>query len=440
MVRRFIGLDVHKRVVEACGVDRAGRIVYRKRFGCSRAELLAFGKGELRRSDRIALEATTNTWAVAGVLRPFVEKVIVSNPVKTRAIAEAKIKTDKVDAQVLAQLLRCDYLPSVWIPEQEVQDLRQLTGRRAALIVDRAVVKNRIVSALAQKLLVSPVTDLFSRRGFEWLEGLSLDEQTQLLISSDLKLFEGLTFQIERLDDVLFKRAFAEDKVKLLITLPGVDVAVAQSLLAAWGDMARFKDPDHAASYLGLTPSTKQSADKCYHGSITKQGNRRARVMLVQAAQHLSTHPGPLGAFFRRLARRKPRNVVIVATARKLALIAWHMLRNNEPYRYALPGRTQMKLMRLRIRGGGGRQAPRGVKKGSKRPSSYGSGRLTRTLPALADVYGREGLPKATPPDQLPPGEARVLEKAGVRRYVLNLQTPQLLVKREALRPPRPTR
>jgi len=440
MVRRFIGLDVHKRVVEACGVDRAGRIVFRKRFGCSRVELLAFGKGELRRSDRIALEATTNTWAVAGVLRPFVEKVIVSNPVKTRAIAEAKIKTDKVDSEVLAQLLRCDYLPSVWIPEPEVQDLRQLTGRRAALIVDRAVVKNRIVSALAQKLLVSPVTDLFTRRGFEWISSLSLDEQTRLLIDSDLRLFEGLTSQIERLDDVLFKRAFAEDKVKLLITLPGVDVAVAQSLLAAWGDMDRFKDPDHAASYLGLAPSTKQSADKCYHGPITKQGNRRARVMLVQAAQHLSTHPGPLGAFFRRLARKKPRNVVVVATARKLALIAWHMLHNNEPYRYALPGRTQMKLMRLRIRGGGIRRANRGIAPGSRRPASYGSGRRTRTLAPLPEIYQVEGLPKATPPECLPSGETRVLEKTGVRRYVLKLQEPKLVVTRDALRPPRPAR
>lgn len=401
---------------------------------------MAFGKTELRRSDRVALEATTNTWAIAEVLRPFVEKVVVSNPVKTRAIAEAKIKTDKVDSLVLAQLLRCDYLPSVWIPEQEVQDLRQLTGRRAALIVDRAVVKNRITSALAQKLLVPPVTDLFTRRGFEWLSSLSLDEQTRLLIDSDFKLFGSLSSEIEGLDDVLFKRAFAEEKVKLLITLPGVDVAVAQSLLAAWGDMTRFKDPDHAASYLGLAPSTKQSADKCYHGPITKQGNRRARVMLVQAAQHLGTHPGPLGAFFRRLARKKPRNVVVVATARKLALIAWHMLRNNEPYRYALPGRTQMKLMRLRIRGAGIRQASRGVAKGSRRPASYGSGMRTRTTPALPAIYETEGLPKAVPPEQLPVGETRVLEKAGVRRYVLKLQQPQLVVTRQALGPPRPTR
>lgn len=437
MVRRFIGLDVHKRVVEACGVDRAGRVVFRRRFGCSRAELVAFGKKELRKSDRVALEATTNTWAIAGVLRPFVEKVVVSNPVKTRAIAEAKIKTDKVDSLVLAQLLRCDYLPSVWIPEPEVQDLRQLTGRRAALIVDRAVVKNRVTSALAQKLLVPPVTDLFTRRGFEWLESLSLDEQTRMLIDSDLKLFGSLSCEIERLDDVLFKRAFAEEKVKLLITLPGVDVAVAQSLLAAWGDMARFKDPDHAASYLGLAPSTKQSADKCYHGPITKQGNRRARVMLVQAAQHLSTHPGPLGAFFRRLARKKPRNVVVVATARKLALIAWHMLHNNEPYRYALAGRTQMKLMRLRIRGAGIRQARRGVVKGSRRPASYGSGMRTRTLPALPEIYQAEGLPRATPPGELTGGETRVLEKTGVRRYVMKLQEQQIVIKRPALRPPR---
>src|SRR5207302_11482476 len=130
-------------------------------------------------------------------------------------------------------------------------------------------------------------------------------------------------------------------------------VTVAQTVLAALGDVGRFPDGDHAASYLGLVPSTKQSAEHCYHGPITKAGNGHARWVLIQAAQHLRLHPGPLGVFFRRLAKKQNYNVAVVATARKLVVIAWHLLTNNEPYRYAQPRSTEGKLQRLRVKATG---------------------------------------------------------------------------------------
>ena len=127
-------------------------------------------------------------------------------------------------------------------------------------------------------------------------------------------------------------------------------------MLAAWGDAKRFPDGDHAASYLGLVPSTKQSADQCYHGPITKRGNSQARWMLIEAAQHLDKHPGPLGHFFRRLAKKKTRNVAVVAGARKLAMIGWQMLTTKEPYRYAIPRTTASKLAKLRVKATGQRR------------------------------------------------------------------------------------
>ena len=147
--------------------------------------------------------------------------------------------------------------------------------------------------------------------------------------------------QIDHFDQLLAQHAWQDQRVRLLMTLPGVDVTVAEAVLAALGDITRFTTPQQAASYLGLVPSTRQSAAKCYHGPITKQGNVQARWMLVQAAQQLGRHPGPLGNFFRRLKRRKNHNVAVVACARKLVIIAMHMLKNNEPYRYAQPATTE---------------------------------------------------------------------------------------------------
>ena len=153
---RYVGLDVHKRVVEACLVDHAGKVVERERFALSRHALQLFATKILRPADHVALEATTNCWAVADVLRPHVARVLVSNPMATKAIAQAKVKTDKVDAHVLAQLLRCDFLPEVWQPDEATRRLRELTGRRSALVSQRTMMRNRIHSVLAMRLIEAP--------------------------------------------------------------------------------------------------------------------------------------------------------------------------------------------------------------------------------------------------------------------------------------------
>ena len=136
---RYVGLDVHKRVIEACIVDQTGKVLHRERFALNRQALHTFAAKVLRPTDRVALEATTNCWAVADALRPHVAKVIVSNPMATKAIAQAKVKTDKVDAFVLAQLLRCDFLPEVWQPDEATRRLREWTGRRSALVGQRTM-------------------------------------------------------------------------------------------------------------------------------------------------------------------------------------------------------------------------------------------------------------------------------------------------------------
>ena len=108
METRYVGLDVHREVLQACILDAHGHLLERHRFDLTRANLEAFIRGRLRPHDRVALEATTNTWAVVDLLEPHVAEVVVGNPLRTRAIAEVKVNTDKVDAEVLAQLLRCD--------------------------------------------------------------------------------------------------------------------------------------------------------------------------------------------------------------------------------------------------------------------------------------------------------------------------------------------
>jgi transposase len=418
---RYIGCDIHKKQVTVCWLDGEGRVLGRYRIPCTREALVKFAREALRSDDQMALEATTHTWAVVEVLEPFVGRIVVSNPLRTKAIAAAKIKTDKIDARVLAELLRAGYLPEVWQPDAETRRLRALTHRRAGLVADRTAVKNRLHATLAQRLISVPGDRLFNSKGLEWLHQLELDPDGRQAVDSDLRLLSTIEQEIQALEELLARLAYERETVRLMMTLPGVDFAVAQGVLAAWGAIERFPDADHAAAYLGLVPSTRQSDGKCYHGRITKQGNSHARWLLIQAAQHLDSHPGPLGHFFRRLAKKKNRNVAVVAAARKMALVAFYMLKNREPYRYALPASNQAKLARLRVRATGKKRRG-GVPKGAPRPAAYGSGKPSRRIPALTEVYLAEHLPPTTPPHHLAPGELRHLAATDTLHYAQQIQ------------------
>jgi hypothetical protein len=153
---------------------------------------------------------------------------------------------------------------------------------------------------------------------------------------------------------------------------------------------------------------TRQSGDHCYHGHITKRGRSKTRWLLTQAAQNVARHPGPLGGFFRRLAKRKNRNVAIAAVARKLVTIAFLMLKHNEPYRYARPELMRTKFMALDI-------LPKGRK-------SKAASRKTR--PGLAEIYRAAGLPPVMTPDQLPKGELQMLDGRELRQFVNDLYFP----------------
>lgn len=428
---RWIGLDLHKRVLEVCVVNDAGAVERRHRLSVTREALQSFANEFLRPDDHLAVEATTNTWPVVDLLRPFVAEIVVSNPLRTAAIAEAKVKTDKVDAVTLAQLLRAHYLPGVWQPDAATAQLRQLTSRRSALVGDATAIKNRIHSLLHQRLIPTPAYKLFTIQGQVWLENIAAEMQPddRAAVQRDVHLLREIGLGIAELEQRILLTGATDERLKLLITLPGVDVLCAQTLLAAFGDISRFADGDHAASYLGLVPSTKQSAARIYHGPITKAGRGHARWMLVEAAQHVANHPGPLGVFFRRLASKKGRNVAVVATARKLVVLAFELLRRNQPYRYASPRPTARKLSRLRTQSGGPRRVP-GCPKGQRAIAALPDRQPSYTIKPLTTIYANEGLPPLPPPT---PGQLRLQRSPAVATFVASLNEPHVQPMRRSI-------
>jgi transposase len=347
-VNRTIGLDIHKRFAEVA-VLRPGRPEpQRLRFPAEAQAIRTFA-ARLGPGDRVALESCTNAFAFHRLLCQHAGEVVVSNPLKTRIIAEAKVKTDKVDAETLARLLAADFLPPVWVPDPHTDALRHLVFHRHGLVQQRTQAKNRIHAVLHRNLIAPTVTDLFGRKGRRFLGSLDLPAHERSLLDADLRVLDFLQLEIAAAERDLARATHDDLQVRRLMTLPGIALTSAAALRAAIGDIARFKTPQRLVSYFGLNPSVHQSGEKAYGGHISRRGRSHARAICVEAAHLLVRVPGPFRAFFERLRRRKPCNVALTAVARKLVVLVWHMLTEGEDYRHAAPALTRSKLSRVRF-------------------------------------------------------------------------------------------
>ncbi len=352
MKRRCFGLDVHREFAQVAiwqdGVVRqAGQVA-------ATSEGLRCFADSLAPTDEVALEATCNTHAIAKLLQGRVGRVVISNPQKTRAIAEAKVKTDKVDAAVLAELLAADYLPGVWLSDEVTHALRRQVARRANIVRQRTRLKNQVQAILHRNLIPRcPATDLFGHKGRAWLAERQLPADERQAVSALLRQLDFHGQELKLIEAELARVALDSADVKRLMTIPGVDATVALSIVAAVGDFGRFRTPEQLVSYLGLNPRVRQSGGQpASHGRITKQGRAHARGMLVEAAWAASKTPGPLRAFFERIRARRGMQIAVVATARKLAVLCWHLIAKGEDYAFARPSLTAQKMRRLELRAG----------------------------------------------------------------------------------------
>jgi transposase len=352
VTRRCFGLDVHREFAQVAiwqdGLVRhAGQIP-------TTPEALRLFADSLAPTDEVALEATGNTHAIVRLLQGKVARIVVSNPQKTRAIAEAKVKTDRVDAEILAQLLAADYLPAVWVADEGTQARRRQVARRAHIVRQRTRLKNQVQAILHRNLVPRcPAADVFGRKGRAWLAEQQLPADERQAVVALLRQLDFHAGELRLIDAALARIALGCQDTKRLMTIPGVDVTVALSVTSAVGDFSRFSSPDKLVCYLGLNPRVKQSGGQpAAHGRITKQGRAHARGMLVEAAWVAVKTPGPLRAFYERVRSRRGMQIAVVATARKLCVLCWHMITRGEDYAFARPSLTAKKLRALQLKAG----------------------------------------------------------------------------------------
>jgi transposase len=248
-----------------------------------------------------------------------------------------------------------------------LSSLRRFVARRNQVVRHRTRVKNEVHGILAAHLVPPcPHVDPFNGPGRAWLDRQALPDDERAAIARHLRELDRLGEDLAVLDRDIGETVVDNPDVKRLLTIAGVNVTVAAGLVAAIGDIHRFSSPQKLVSYFGLNPRVRQSGlGLAQHGRISKIGRAHARATLVEAAWAAAKAPGPLHAFFVRIRARRGHQVAAVATARKMAVLVWHLLTKEADYLWARPALVAQKLRSLEL------QAGRPMKKGNKRRPAY---------------------------------------------------------------------
>jgi transposase len=347
----YTGLDIHKRYSVACTVDAQGRPIREGRidhFGEGAREAFgAYFRG-LPEPSEVLLEACWNWGTVYDCLEGTagVAEVLVSHPAKNRIIAEAKIKTDRLDARALSTLLRGRFFARVHVPSSEVRRRKNLIRQRLWMARERTRVRNRIHALLDRHPQVArpQFKDVFCKKGIAWMRRAPLPQPERKLLDDDLELLALMGRQIHQLESLIDEDNAANPLARRLQTLPGVGPILACVIALEIDRIDRFPRAAKLCAYVGLIPSTYSTGGKTTHGKMLFFCNRWLKWAFIEAAWVAIGCSDYFGQFYRRQRQRgKGANEAITIVSRRMATIVWHMLKQERDYCSQPPPRPESK-------------------------------------------------------------------------------------------------
>jgi len=330
----YVGIDYHKKFSYGAIMDERGKVVKEGRIANTVEGVKEFVDGYYNKGVRGVMEATRNWTLMYDWLEESIEEVKLAHPLKVKAIAEAKIKTDKIDAKILAHLLRCDLLPEAYVPSKDVRRAREILRQRMFFVRIQTMLKNRIRGILDKHPDVKQpeCSDIFGKGGFEWIKKVDLPETERKIIDGDIKLLEAVRERIEQSNQLVDELARGNKQIEYLMSIPGIGKFLAVLIYYEIEDINRFMNVKKLHAYTGLVPSTYASANRIYHGHITKQGNKWLRWALVEAVWPAIRRDIELRSFYDRIKSKSGANSAKVATARRLLTIVYKVLKENRYY------------------------------------------------------------------------------------------------------------
>jgi transposase len=331
-----IGVDYHKKFTYIVVKDSRGKELRTGQVLNTKRNIKEFLKPFDGAKSHAVVEACRNYEVMYDWLDEIVDDVILANPMKVKAIAEAKIKTDKIDASVLSDLLRADLIPAAHSPSHQARELRMALRERMFFVRIRTMVKNRIYGIFdkypEEIKKLSKETDLFGRQGRENLKLIEVSELHRTLIDRELELIDDLNAKIKAAEETIKGLTKNNGNVTRLKTIPGIGEFLARLIEAEIDDIHRFRNAKKLAAYAGLVPSTYSSGGRTVNGKIIKSGNRWLRWAFVEAVSPAVRSDTELKNDYERLKKRMTKNKAKVAMARRLLAIAYKVLKEERFY------------------------------------------------------------------------------------------------------------
>jgi transposase len=330
----YLGIDLHLKRTFAVLMNYSGEVIDERRI--SNQEITEYLKAVVPQNTHAVLEATRNWAFMYDLLTDHVERVDLAHPKELKAISTAAVKADRIDAKVLANLARLNYLPTAYAAPQEIRDLRTYIRHRDQLVRQRTQCKNRIHAILASYNLISPLSDLFGVRGRQYLDEVMVPQlrpAARRVVKDQLTLIDQFQQQIEVLEEELSLSPEQARDVRLLTTMPGVGRITAITIMAEIGDISRFNSAKSLCNWAGLTPKMRGSDLIVRHGRISKQGSALLRAAMTRAATVASRFSKRWYLVHESLVPRCGKQAAKVAVARRFLTVVYYMLKRRQPYR-----------------------------------------------------------------------------------------------------------
>jgi len=320
-----VGIDLHRETVVIAAVNDTGEVIKPVSVRCEDTATIVKVVKALG-SFRAVIEASATYRWLYDLLQPY-GTILLAHPFRLRVMVQRRSKTDKLDAQLLANLLRINQIPLAYIPPEPYQQLRELTRRRARLGRELAAAKIHLRALLARQNRQAPYRVPFGVRGLAWFRGQDFGWIENLVRDELLARLKHYGRQSTILDRHLERLADAFPQVEAILDIHGIGLYSALLIVAELGEPDRFRWAKQVGAYAGLTSRVHQSGGHCYRGSITRQGSTWLRWILVEAAIKVIREDAALKNFYTRVRKRSSAKIARVAVARKLAEICWKRLR-----------------------------------------------------------------------------------------------------------------
>jgi len=334
----YVGIDLHKKTISLCVVDQGRNVLERKRFYCNQPERIAAYFDQLG-PFQVVVEATASYEWLLQLIESGADRVLLAHPKKLRIIAESTRKSDKLDAQVLAEFLALDMIPEAFRPGPRQRAHRVLVRHRRYIRGRLTSVRNKIRRILSD--YNADRTDLFTRIGLAYLKNAAVSSSDRLVLDLLREEWEAHNVQLlaieKRLREFAAQAPAREAEARAVLdTIPGVGFVTVDVVVSELGDIRRFGSQKKVCAYAGLSPGGRESAGHRKQLGITKEGSRLLRWVLVEAAWQLVRRTSRWQTIYEALAKRRGKKRAIVAIARRLLCVIVSMLQSGRKYRPAM--------------------------------------------------------------------------------------------------------